>query len=94
MESYRTIVTIAAIAIATMTVSSMLAATASAISETGKANAQRQGSGVCNADQRIHDTGQGQADTGFHNSGVSKNFGAPMEGFVGSDTPCMNTFPQ
>ena len=93
MKLYRTIISMAAIAIATMTVSSMLAATASAIiSDTGKDHAQRPGSGVCNADDKIHHNAPPQADKGFH-GGVEKNFGSPTEGFVGSNTPCMNVLP-
>jgi hypothetical protein len=40
MDAYRTIISIVAIAIVTTTVSSMLAATASAISDTGKEHAE------------------------------------------------------
>jgi hypothetical protein len=83
---------IVAIAIVTMTISSMLAATASAISDTGKEHAQRPGSGVCNADDKIHHNAPPQADQGFH-GGVEKNFGGPFEGFVGHTTPCQNELP-
>jgi hypothetical protein len=92
MDAYRTIISIVAIAIVTTTVSSMLAATASAISDTGKEHAQRPGSGVCNADDKIHHNAPPQADRGFH-GGVEKNFGSPSEGFVGPTTPCHNVLP-
>jgi hypothetical protein len=92
MKSYKIIVSIAAIAIVTMAVSSMLAATASAISDTGTTHAQQPGTGVCNADDKIHHNAPPQADAGFH-SGVEKNFGSPTEGFVGPTSTCQNVLP-
>jgi hypothetical protein len=53
---------------------------------------QRPGSGVCNADDKIHHNAPPQADRGFH-GGVEKNFGSPSEGFVGPTTPCHNVLP-
>lgn len=58
-----------------------------------KENAQQPGKGVCNADDKIHHNAPSEADEGFHNEGVEKNFGGPFEGFVGDDTPCQNELP-
>lgn len=61
------------------------------ISDTGRENAQQHGKGVCNADEKIHEnTGLfSNADRGFH-GGVEKNFGSPLEGFVGPSSTCQN----
>jgi hypothetical protein len=91
MKSYRIIASIAAIAIVTMIVSSMLATTASAISDTGTGHAQQPGTGVCNADDKIHNNAPPQADEGFH-GGVEKNFGPPSN-FVGPTSTCQNVLP-
>jgi hypothetical protein len=92
MNSNSAIVIIAAIAMASLATSSIFAATASASVE-GKENAQQPGKGVCNADDKIHHNAPSEADEGFHNEGVEKNFGGPFEGFVGDDTPCQNELP-
>ena len=93
MKSYRIIASIAAIAIVTMTVSSMLATTASAISDTGTKHAQQPGTGVCNADEQIHEhtTILSKTDQNFHNA-VEKNFG-PVSNFVDGSSTCQNPGP-
>jgi hypothetical protein len=91
MNSHGITVMIAAIAMSSMAISSIFAATASASVE-GREHAQQPGKGVCNADDKIHHNAPSQADEGFH-GGVEKNFGGPTEGFVGPNTPCRNVLP-
>jgi hypothetical protein len=85
-------VVIGVIAAAVVVISTSFVASALAISEQGTKHALTPGSGLCNADQKIHDNAGGigsPADQGFH-GGVAKNFGAPLTTFVGPGSTCGN----
>jgi hypothetical protein len=91
MKSRKGLAVIAVIAAATVVISASFVASALAISQQGINSAQRPGSGVCNADQKIHENTGGigsTADRNFH-SGVEKNFGSPSN-FVGTGSTCGN----
>jgi hypothetical protein len=86
----RLLVVIGVIAAAVAVISTSFVASALAISEQGTNHALRQGSGLCTADQKIHDNTAlfSSADLGFH-GGVAKNFGGPSN-FVGPGSICGN----